>query len=199
MTPILNMYYQMEIRDTQTQKLIRRTRKYRSRSFVGNFLKHIRGLFLGNTNIAGVIDTTNTSRTLRNPGSGGNWMIIDAFTTDNDDEGIVVGSGTTAVDMSDFAMATLIVDGSSSGQLIYDASSSLSAVSVGALQSTFTITKSFGNTSGGDVSVNETGIICGTVAVVVLRKKSRMSLLSCSRASMSVAILHRYLNSIGHC
>ncbi len=75
----------------------------------------------------------------------------------NDDDGIVLGSGSTAADAADFVLETKIVEGTGSGQLSYQACTvgSVTAVSGGY---EFVITRQVNNDSGGTISVREASL-----------------------------------------
>ncbi len=75
-----------------------------------------------------------------------------------DDKGIVVGSGTNAESFEDYVLQTLIVSGALGGQLDY-AQQLAPALTNPALILTDTLIRYFNNNSGGNVSVNEVGII----------------------------------------
>jgi len=75
----------------------------------------------------------------------------------NDDYGILVGSGATSPTLADYALETLIVHGTGSGQLQYSAVT-FGAPSSDATTSQFTITRDFANGSGTDVVVREIGL-----------------------------------------
>jgi len=76
----------------------------------------------------------------------------------NDDVyGIIVGSGTTAPTISDYALETAIAHGAGAGQLQYSAVT-FGAPASDATTSQFTITRDFANASGGAITVNEIGL-----------------------------------------
>jgi len=68
--------------------------------------------------------------------------------------GIVVGTGTTAPTIDDYALETLIAHGTGAGQLEYSAVT-FGAPASDATTSQFTITRDFANASGGSITVNE--------------------------------------------
>ena len=80
-----------------------------------------------------------------------------AVATD-DTEGSVVGSGTTAVTLADFALDTQIAHGVGAGQLQYGATSFVYPPAQLANEFFFKLSRAFTNGSGGNVSVNEFGI-----------------------------------------
>lgn len=76
----------------------------------------------------------------------------------NDALGIVVGSGATAVTLSDYALETQIAHGVGGGQLQYGASSFDYPPALLAKQVYFKASRTFTNGSGAAVAVNEFGI-----------------------------------------
>ncbi|RLJ03010.1 MAG: hypothetical protein DRP11_01945 [Candidatus Aenigmatarchaeota archaeon] len=78
---------------------------------------------------------------------------------DNDDSfGIIVGSGTATVSPDDYNLASKIPHGTGSGQLDYDTHTFESpTITNGTVK--FSISRSFKNSSGGDVNVNEVGLV----------------------------------------
>lgn len=84
-------------------------------------------------------------------------------TATHDDHGIVVGSGTNAESFEDYALQTLIVNGTDAGQLSYVASE-LSSVSYAALVLTCTLIRYFNNNSGDSIDVNEVALVIGGMA-----------------------------------
>jgi hypothetical protein len=77
---------------------------------------------------------------------------------DNEDvQGIVVGSGSTPVDPTNYNLASMISHGTGSGQLDYDASAV--TTSFGGSSSYVELYRSFTNKSGASIVVREVGII----------------------------------------
>ena len=72
--------------------------------------------------------------------------------------GILLGTGSTAVTVNDYAMQTLIANGSSAGQLNYSATAVTGAV---AAQTTcaLSVTRLVGNATGSTITVNELGMV----------------------------------------
>jgi hypothetical protein len=71
--------------------------------------------------------------------------------------GILVGTGTTAPTINDYAMETLITHGTGAGQLQYGAVA-FGLPTATAVLSYFTVTRDFSNASGGSIVVNEIGL-----------------------------------------
>ena len=73
-------------------------------------------------------------------------------------KGIVAGSGINAESLEDFVLQTLITEGAGAGQLNY-ATQEAHAITYGGLVLTNTLVRYLNNNSGGDVSINEVGLI----------------------------------------
>jgi hypothetical protein len=143
-----------------------------SKSFLVNMAKHILGAFSATGGIYYTDYGTKASAAVVNPagssvsiweewyssttGGGGVQLAVNAG--DNDDTfGIWVGSGSTPISPNNYALASKIPHGTSSGQLDYEShaiSSSYSNTS-----SYVEIARSFVNRSGADIIVRETGIV----------------------------------------
>jgi hypothetical protein len=141
----------------------------RSKSFLQNFAKVFTKMLesvasaYGNYVSATVVDTTGASSAANtewyagsaNDG-GGTPMGMSA--PDNDDSyGVVVGSSSTPVSPTDYALATKIAHGTGAGQLDYGPATVAS--SYGTTSSYAEIARTFLNASGSDVTVREVGII----------------------------------------
>jgi len=128
-------------------------RRYRSRSFVANFLRTIF------TNLSGQsINNVNTS--------GGSYGIsrYDSITVNdgsNDDGyGILIGSGTSAPTIIDYNLSQVISNGTGVGQMQYGAVSVTGAVTNTTTNSGYiTVTRTFTNNSGSSITVSEVGLV----------------------------------------
>ena len=128
-------------------------RRYRSRSFVANFLRTIF------TNLSGQeINNVNTS--------GGSYTIYfrDAIIVNdssNDDSfGILIGTGTSAPSIIDSNLSQVISNGASVGQMQYGAVSVTGAVTNTSTNSGYiTVTRTFTNNSGSSITVSEVGLV----------------------------------------
>jgi len=142
-----------------------------SKSFLKNFGIVLAGM-LKNTGAGDArkfVVVTNTA------GASANVYVEDSFGTDvryfgvmgfyagdNDDSyGILVGSGSTPVSPSDYALASKIPHGTGSGQLDYDTHNVLSGY--GDTSGYVEIYRSFVNKSGGDVVVREVGLVARSI------------------------------------
>ncbi|MBA7715270.1 hypothetical protein ES703_124311 [subsurface metagenome] len=130
-------------------------RVMRSKSFVRQFLEllWVQANQLYTDSAYSIRDTGNILRDIR---ASGYLFRADAG-SGVETHGIIVGTGTTAPTIDDYAIETAIAHGTGAGQLQY------SAVTFGApasdtTTSQFTITRDFANGSGGAVTVNEIGL-----------------------------------------
>lgn len=71
--------------------------------------------------------------------------------------GAVVGTGNTAVTISDYQLDSLIAEGGGGGQLNYG-SCSVAAAVVSAPNCGFTVSRTMTNNSGGDITIREAGV-----------------------------------------
>jgi len=74
-----------------------------------------------------------------------------------DTRGLVVGTGTNAVTIADYALQTKIAHGISAGQLQYGSHTFIAPVTTGSNNDWYA-SRSFTNGSGGSITVNEIGI-----------------------------------------
>jgi hypothetical protein len=73
--------------------------------------------------------------------------------------GIVVGTGTNPVAVSDYNLQTPIAHGTGAGQLSYGSVSVLDGYTVSGSNAYFTLTRTLGNDSGASITINEVGYI----------------------------------------
>lgn len=100
-----------------------------------------------------------TTRVLERPiDSSANWMFM-SESVDTDDFGIWIGTGTTAVALTDYTLATKIAHGTGATQMTYQATTTGTITS----NRQYTVSRAFGNTAaGGDIIVAEIGIVVST-------------------------------------
>jgi hypothetical protein len=105
-----------------------------------------------------ITDITNTSRAIGNVGvtTVSQWYPKGA--SGNDTWGMLAGSGVTPVDVADYCMETLITQGTGAGQLVYG-TTTLSAMFVDGGKNAWYITRTVTNNSGGNVTINEVGLV----------------------------------------
>ena len=75
----------------------------------------------------------------------------------DDDWGIVIGTGDTAVNVDDYALETIILEGGGAGQMNYQACS-VSLAAVSAPNCDYVVSRVVNNDSGATISVKESGI-----------------------------------------
>lgn len=169
--PTLEAFLGMEVRDGHGR--IIHQHKQRSHSWVRNAYNELMSI-VGAINASdgvfggGYINFKDTAGTLRSPSnpiprwdvsveSAGQGYLGAAGA---DDLGIVVGSGLNAESFEDYALQTKILNGTTAGKMSYIASDpAVKSYNAGTKIYTVTYIRYFNNNSGGDVSVNETGII----------------------------------------
>lgn len=101
-------------------------------------------------------DTGNTSRTYTGYSYETSFEVIAG--TGDANYGIVVGTGTNAVAIDDYALQTKIAHGGSTDQLVYSVTTVDNAVVQLSDQVYILISRTFTNNSGGDITVNEVGL-----------------------------------------
>ena len=138
--------------------------RHEMKSFLNNFLKFLEAFMRSNgTGSVTITDTGGTSRTVYGTHYGGTYHSqMGGAAPDNDDSyGIIVGSGTTTVNLNQYALASKIAHGTGSGQLDYNPTS-LDDFGVDTSVSPpvyrFRLVRSFANVSGVAVTINEVGI-----------------------------------------
>jgi hypothetical protein len=128
-------------------------RRYRSRSFVINFLN---GIF---ANLSGqfitIINTSGSSYSAEPIDS-----IIVADTSNDNNYGIQIGTGTTAPSITDTRLSQLITNGTGAGQMQYGGVNVTGPVTNTSNNTGYiTITRTFTNNSGASITVSEVGLV----------------------------------------
>lgn len=165
--PGIRTYYRLTVTDTKTGKVVRRTHRRRSRSLLKAYAQHIYSAW-GLTNPT-VIDTSGANKTLAAPADSASQLFQIISAAGSDAKGIVVGTGTAAVDISDYALGTLIAHGGGATQLNYGEfayATQFGALVTGATSSSFTFSRAFSNTSGATITITEVGVYCLDVDLV---------------------------------
>jgi len=103
--------------------------------------------------VAGEYDTGHTSRTL----SRGQNSLLSSGPAGDITYGIVAGTGTNAVTISDYQLQTIILHGAASGKLLYGDEFFGAPSTVGSTRS-FTTGRTLTNSSGASITVNEIGV-----------------------------------------
>lgn len=156
---ILKAIIKTEVKDDKG--IIVHEDEHDANSFVIAFLDMLYG-GMGQV-VVGIPDTSNTSRAVSYGGSTGlsyqvpmkNFNVLGGV-ADNT-YGIVVGTGSAAVTITDYKLGTIIVNGTGSGQLNYLTTSVTAPLTSGSSRS-FKIVRSFTNQSGANITVNEVGL-----------------------------------------
>lgn len=162
----LKLYLQITITDTKTGKLIRRTRKRLSHSFVLQYLQYLemsmRHAYGAVGDLVSIKDTGNAARNFQVSGIFYTYCAWSVDAAEDDDTyGVVVGSDNTAEDNLDYALNTQIADGQAAGELDYSAHTWITSAEVGA-NVDFKVQRPFINNSGGNVTIEEAGIYIST-------------------------------------
>ena len=133
-------------------------RRYRSRSFVANFLRQIF------TNLSGQsVNNVNTSGGSYSTSSEGAIGVADG--SNDSSYGILIGTGTSAPSIIDSNLSQVISNGSSVGQMQYGAVSVTGAVTNTSTNTGYiTVTRTFTNNSGSSITVSEVGLVASSVA-----------------------------------
>jgi hypothetical protein len=169
----------IEIEVMDKDGLVVQKGKHKMRSFVNNILRILEGLFKATGGVAlGTSGVYVSTSVVKQDGSSatayvecyvaasgfvGGGTPMGTMAGDNvDTYGIVVGSGTTPVNLNTCALSAKISHGTGSGQLDYDAVV-IEALGLDTSVSPpvfrFRIVRGFKNVSGGPVSINEVGLL----------------------------------------
>jgi len=167
---MIEAYWEIIVRD-RNGKVISKHRQP-CRSLLANFLRILRGVLLAKGGFTGAASGVKTTCSVKKyDGSEGTAWIewydteelyaggtpMGANAGDNDDSyGIMVGSGTKAVEIDDYNLESKIPHGTGSGQLDYDTHAI--TISEEAGQVKITITRPFKNNSGEPITVSEVGL-----------------------------------------
>jgi len=164
---MLKAYWNITVRDKDGKIIYRK--RFRSHSFLQAFIKYIKGEFAtaylggGNGNVSIVtVDGLSYYFPCHNSSHYSYYAHMSALgAAGEDNQGIVVGTGTTPNSASTYALSTKIAHGTGSGQLQYGAMT-VNDVAVSGNTLFFTMTRTFTNGSGASITVNEVGIYCQT-------------------------------------
>jgi len=141
-------YFTLEVKD-KNGRLVKRIRR-RSRSYVIGFLDFL-AVHWRNTS-GSITDTGGTSRTV-----GGAYVYACNGAYQDDTYGPVVGTGTTAVAVTDTKLVTQIAQGTGAGQLDHQATTTTAPATSGSTRS-FTVRRVLVNASGGTITIQECGV-----------------------------------------
>jgi len=131
----------------------------RTESLLGVFIAMFKSTMSGDDThveeVSGFIDIGDTHNVIQGDLNAKSLLVGNPIATIT--EGILVGTGTTAVTMIDNKLETLIGTGTSTGQLLYS-KTQVSAMFLSLTEASFRISRSFGNQSGGGITVEEVGL-----------------------------------------
>lgn len=148
--PELKAKVTLTLTDIKTGKVIKK-RSFRSQSYV---LAMLDILYEQMVNVA--MNITDTGGTARSVGAHLNNFMVQTNANDSAN-GLVVGTGTVAVAITDTKLGTQITHGSTSGLLLYGAVTITAPATSGSTRS-YTIIRTFTNNSGATITVKECGI-----------------------------------------
>ena len=179
----LSLFYELEVRDKDGR--IISSRRERSRSLLRNFALLVRTLLAGN--IAGVIThstfnvqvdiTTRDGSTFKFPSlkycdkSENAPAAMEAAAMErNDDYGVIVGSGASAVTKYDYDLQSQYKDGIEANQLIHG-KTTVEDVDGDGMESVWRVIRTFTNESGATITVREIGlaVLCQGKYVLIAR------------------------------
>lgn len=142
----------MTVTDRSGRVISRESRQ--SRSYVRQLVDFF--YFLCDNVNRALTDRAGASQTLKRDQAGANLFRFDGVAND-DDRGIIYGTGSTAVDISDSDLDTAIAEGTGSGQLSHQ-EETFTAPAVAGSTCSYTTTRAAINGSGAAISVAEIGI-----------------------------------------
>ena len=157
---MLKAYWEIEVRD-KDGKVIKR-RRFRSHSYLRQFIAMIRGIQFHTHGTSNVGNTTVKDITGTDRGYPANAYIYAAGMPVNcvaasSEYGLVVGTGTGANSTATYALQSQITHGTGTGQLSYG-SHTFEALTVSGSDVYFRIIRTYTNYSGAGITVNEVGI-----------------------------------------
>jgi hypothetical protein len=166
--PTIQLYYQTSIIDSKTGKIIKKGRRKASKSLILQFLKHLEVLINhGYSSTGAVVSIADSGGTARNiQGSSSAFRYCSVLGSSSDiNHGIMVGTGTSAVNNTNYFLDARIAHGTGSGQLEYGSSSCVPATIVGN-NVELILYRTFVNSSGASINVKEIGISCTSMDTV---------------------------------
>lgn len=145
------LYYSFQIRDAASGKIIVPFRRKRAHSFLTVYITWLYLKMVGATT-QNRTDTDGVSRALHRKSH-----IHVATVSGSTVNGLVVGTGTNAVTITDFRLQTKIAHGTSAGQLQYS-SCVVNLPTSTATTTSLIMTRDFTNASGSTITIEELGI-----------------------------------------
>jgi len=159
---IFRLYYRIEVKD-RYGRVKKRTRLHKADSFTLQFLGAVGGwlthaYLAENAVYSGPCKNTLGSTMYYVVSSPAMWGFTAVFAADdNDDYGIVVGTGTTPPTNVDYKLETQIAHGTGAGELDYGTHSFTTPQVVGS-NVDMVISRTFYNGSGAKVTISEIGV-----------------------------------------
>lgn len=144
------LWYSVVVRDRHG-KIVSRER-HRSRSFLKQWNETV---YIQMTDASLSVKGTNGAMGSSEGAHASNFNIAAPIAATY--QGIVIGTGNTAVDIEDYALETLIDEGVGAGQMNYQASTVAESV-VSAPNCGFLASRSIVNNSGAEITVRESGL-----------------------------------------
>lgn len=155
----MRIYIQAEIKDS-SGKTIKKTPKQLCHSYVTALIDQLAAL-MGYVQLS-VMDTGGTPRTINRSNVSAVCPILICVAGAADiTYGIAVGTSPSPVSIGDIKLFTIIQSGSTSGKLQYGTTSVGTPTTVGTSR-VFTISRTFTNSSGNDITVEEVGLMVDT-------------------------------------
>jgi len=145
----MKLFYDYSVKDVY-KKNRKKTRLRKCNSYVQAFIQHLYGNFYHSPDLIPVTITKIDGTNWVNPSRGQN--IYNGASSDYG--GVMIGTGTTAVSIDDYALETLINHGTGAGELQY----SLNVYgypSTTATTAKFIISRTFTNGSGNNITIEE--------------------------------------------
>ena len=151
------LWYSVVVRDRHG-KIVSRER-HRSRSFLKQWNQfgyiQVTGASLAVRDTSGVLGSSEGPNAMN--------FRLSSSGIGADYEGLVIGTGNTAVAIDDYAMEAQIMEGAGAGQMNYQACTIAESV-VSAPNCGFIVSRAFVNNSGADITVRESGLYMNCAA-----------------------------------
>ena len=136
--------------------IIAERKEEKAHSLVQGFIASLYNMAF-NTTVANVPDTGNVNRTLST--SQFSWSNTGYGASGDNTSGIVAGTGTNAVAITNYSLQTIIPHGTGSGELEYAGEILDEGWTVSGSTSYFSRKRTLTNNSGGAITINEVGHI----------------------------------------
>lgn len=148
----MNLKLMINIKDIDKNGKVIREKEFEANSLVKGFI----ALLCAQTNMASPsVQTTDSNSSTFNDDAR-NFRFESA--AGSIAPGIVVGTGTNAVDIDDYKLQTIVAHGVGAGQLQYAIMELATGYTVSGSDAYFEIRRAVNNNSGGDITINEIGL-----------------------------------------